>query len=175
LRCRLVGHRLSLRSKSVLEGNRVEKAKNNEDIQQFLTTATIMIVSVSASTTQGTDLSDADMALVNEACTIAMELDEIKAKIFEYVESRMTFIAPNLSLIIGASTAARLMGIAGGLSNLSKMPSCNILLLGQQKKTLSGFSTVQVIPHTGYIYNSELLQKVPADIRRKVSRIVVSG
>lgn len=153
-------------------GNRVEKAKNNEEIQQFLTTATIMIVSVSASTTQGTDLSEADMALVNEACTIAMELDEIKAKIFEYVESRMTFIAPNLSLIIGASTAARLMGIAGGLSNLSKMPSCNILLLGQQKKTLSGFSTVQIIPHTGYIYNSDLLQKVPADIRRKVSRIV---
>jgi RNA processing factor Prp31 len=56
---------------SVLEGNRVEKAKNNEEIQQFLRTASILIVSVSASTTQGTDLSDADMAMVNEACTTA--------------------------------------------------------------------------------------------------------
>lgn len=33
-------------------------------------------------------------------------------------------------VIVGASTAAKIMGIAGGLTNLSKMPSCNILLLG---------------------------------------------
>ena len=34
-------------------GNHVERAKNNEILQKFLTTATIMVVSVSASTTQG--------------------------------------------------------------------------------------------------------------------------
>ena len=34
-------------------GNHVERAKNNEVLQKFLTTATIMVVSVSASTTQG--------------------------------------------------------------------------------------------------------------------------
>ena len=28
----------------------------------------------------------------------------------EYVESRMSFIAPNLSLIVGPSVAAKLMG-----------------------------------------------------------------
>lgn len=153
-------------------GNRVEKAKNNEELQKFLTTATIMVVSVSASTTQGIDLNDSELLLINEACSIALELNEIKANIFEYVESRMTFIAPNMSVIVGASTAAKLMGAAGGLTNLSKMPACNILLLGQQKKTLSGFSTVQIIPHTGYIYHSELLQKIPSDLRRKVSRVI---
>lgn len=39
---------------------------------------------------------------------------------------------------IGASTAAKILGIAGGLSKLSKMPACNLLVLGSQKKTLSG-------------------------------------
>lgn len=34
-------------------GNSLEKAKNNETLQQFLTPATIMVVSVTASTTQG--------------------------------------------------------------------------------------------------------------------------
>lgn len=153
-------------------GNNVEKAKNNEQLQKFLTTATIMIVSVSASTTQGVNLNENDLKLINEACEIAIELTEIKNKIFEYVESRMTFIAPNLSIIVGASTAAKIMGIAGGLTNLSKMPACNILLLGQQKKSLAGFSTVQIVPHTGYIYYSDVVQKVPADIRRKVARIL---
>lgn len=40
----------------------------------------------------------------------AVDLTECKAKIFEYVESRMSFIAPNLSIIVGASIAAKLMG-----------------------------------------------------------------
>lgn len=41
---------------------------------------------------------------------MAIELNAFKLKIYEFVESRMTFIAPNLSLIIGASTAAKLIG-----------------------------------------------------------------
>lgn len=69
---------------------------------------------------------------------MAIELNNFKSKIFEYVESRMTFIAPNLSMIIGASTAAKILGIAGGLTKLSKMPACNVLVLGAKKKTLSG-------------------------------------
>ncbi len=38
----------------------------------------------------------------------------------------MSSIAPNLSLIVGAEIAARLMGLAGGLHALSAMPACNI-------------------------------------------------
>ena len=40
----------------------------------------------------------------------AVDLNDFKRQIHEYVESRMTFIAPNLSVIVGASTAAKLMG-----------------------------------------------------------------
>ena len=68
------------------------------------------VVSVSASTTQGTKLSDKELNFINEACDISIKLNDIKAHIFEYVESRMTVIAPNLSVIIGASTAAKLLG-----------------------------------------------------------------
>ena len=50
------------------------------------------------------------MDRVNEACKIAVELEEMKQKILTYVQSRMTFIAPNLTVIVGASTAAKLMG-----------------------------------------------------------------
>ena len=40
----------------------------------------------------------------------AVQLNQHKKSIEAYVESRMTFIAPNLSIIAGASTAAKLMG-----------------------------------------------------------------
>lgn len=132
------------------------------------------------------------MQQIQEACNMAMELNNHKTKIYEYVESRMTFIAPNLSMIIGkllvcffqficngfyiifigASIAAKLLGIAGGLVKLSKMPACNVQVLGAQKKSLAGFSKTQVLPHVGYIYHSQIVQDAPPDLRRKATRMV---
>src|SRR6266567_1469269 len=47
-------------------------------------------------------------------------------QIFMYVSSRMNVLAPNLSAIVGTTTAAKLLGVAGGLAALAKMPSCNV-------------------------------------------------
>lgn len=97
-----------------------------------------MIVSVTASTTQGEELSEKELKNIDEACEMAIQLNNFKLRIYEYVESRMTFISPNLTAIVGASTAAKLVGLAGGLTKLSKIPACNIQILGAQKKTLAG-------------------------------------
>ena len=45
--------------------------------------ATVMVVSVTASTTQGKDLTKEELDTVANACDIAMELHESKVKIFE--------------------------------------------------------------------------------------------
>ena len=47
-------------------------------------------------------------------------------QVLKFVESKMHNIAPNLSLVCGSEVAARLMGVAGGLLALSKMPACNV-------------------------------------------------
>lgn len=57
-------------------------------------------------------LSEEELERLEEACDMALELNASKHRIYEYVESRMSFIAPNLSIIIGASTAAKIMGEA---------------------------------------------------------------
>lgn len=38
----------------------------------------------------------------------------------------MNMLAPNLSVIIGTTVAAKLLGVAGGLNALAKMPACNV-------------------------------------------------
>jgi hypothetical protein len=38
----------------------------------------------------------------------------------------MNVLAPNLSAIVGTTTAAKLLGVAGGLTGLAKMPASNI-------------------------------------------------
>lgn len=155
-------------------GNDLDKAKNNETLQKFLTQATIMVVSVTASTTQGQLLTNDEKEAIYEACDMAINLNDTKLKIYDYVESRMAFIAPNLSIIVGASTAAKIMGVAGGLTKLSKIPACNLLVLGSQKTLLSGFSQTASLPHTGFIYYSEIVQDTPPDMRRKAARLVAA-
>lgn len=105
---------------------------------------------------------------------MALELNQSKHRIYEYVESRMSFIAPNISIIVGASTAAKIMGVAGGLTNLAKMPACNLMLLGAQRRTLSGFSSTSLLPHTGYIYHCDVVQTLSPDLRRKAARLVAA-
>lgn len=155
-------------------GNSIENSKQSELLQEILTPATIMVVSVTASTTQGTELTYQELETLTEACDMAIELTDYKKKIFNFVESRMSFIAPNVSIIVGASTAAKLMGQAGGLTNLSKMPACNVLVLGSQRSSLTGYSNSSVLPHAGYIYFSDIVQKTPPDLRKKASRLVAA-
>ena len=73
----------------------------------------------------------------------------------------MAFIAPNVSAILGAPIAAKLMGAAGGLTKLSKMPSNNICLLGQSKERRSGFSTATQVPRRDFQQDHFLKQVKP--------------
>ncbi|KAI9245864.1 hypothetical protein BDA99DRAFT_527653 [Phascolomyces articulosus] len=144
------------------------------DLKSILPSATIMVISVTATTTSGKPLTEAEWKITEEACDMALELDAAKRKIIEYVESRMAMVAPNLSNVVGSSTAAKLLTAAGGLAAFCKIPSSNVQVLGNNKKANTGFSSASMERHTGYIYSSELVYSVPADLRRKVIRIVAA-
>jgi hypothetical protein len=58
-------------------------------------------------------------------------------QIFMYVSSRMNVLAPNLSAIIGTTTAAKLLGVAGGLSGLAKMPADIVYVSYEPRSLLS--------------------------------------
>ena len=55
------------------------------------------------------DQDEVDMVI--EACDMMETSNETKIKILQYVESRMSLIAPNLSVIVGSTVAAKLMGM----------------------------------------------------------------
>ena len=74
---------------------------------QVISNATIMIVSVTASTTQGQLLSEEELNHVMDACDMADDLLVAKLKILNYVESKMAFIAPNITAITGMPSASR--------------------------------------------------------------------
>lgn len=97
-------------------------------LQGTLPPAMVMVVTVEATTTRGVQMSPQQWASVEKAAKMCFELDDARRRILEYVESRVRFLAPNLSAIVGSRTATKLLGIAGGLSGLAKMPSSSIFV-----------------------------------------------
>ena len=148
----LVPNKVDLIKTIKLIGNETDITLVN-GLNDILANSIVMIISVTASTTSGEALSSTELAECFKACDEVLRLEEDKKFIISFVESRMQFIAPNLSTIIGTSVAAQLVGLAGGLTALAKIPACNIQVMGQERKNLGGmsFSSQVHVPHVGNI------------------------
>ncbi|VAH42733.1 unnamed protein product [Triticum turgidum subsp. durum] len=62
-----------------------------------------------------------------------MNLSEYRKNIYEYLVTKMNDIAPNLTSLIGEMVGAQLISNAGSLSNLAKLPSSSLQILGAEK------------------------------------------
>eukprot|EP01118_Nematostelium_gracile_P009385 TRINITY_DN3156_c0_g1_i1.p1 TRINITY_DN3156_c0_g1~~TRINITY_DN3156_c0_g1_i1.p1 ORF type:complete len:471 (-),score=148.73 TRINITY_DN3156_c0_g1_i1:132-1544(-) len=155
----------------------VQKIGNQMDISDLdltdvLPAATVMVVTVTATTSAGEPLDASELETINKACGLTMTLEEARKRILEYVESRMTVIAPNLSILVGSSVAAKLLGAVGGLINLSKLPSSSVQSLGSTRRHTGGLSTASVKQYHGFIWESEVMLKCPPSIRSKAARVL---
>ncbi|CDY54131.1 BnaC01g43100D, partial [Brassica napus] len=159
---------------------RVVKKIGNEtdltlvDLEGLLPSAIIMVVSVTALTTKGSPLPEDVLQKTLEACDRALELDSARKKVLDFVESKMGSIAPNLSAIVGSAVAAKLMGTAGGLSALAKMPACNVQVLGHKRKNLAGFSSATSQLRVGYLEQTEIFQSTPPALKSRAGRILAA-
>jgi U4/U6 small nuclear ribonucleoprotein PRP31 len=153
-----------------LIGNETDMTKI--DLKSILPSATVMVINVTATTTQARQLTNNELDELMEACEIIFEMERQKQIMLQYVESRMSLVAPNLTCLLGSSVAARIMAQAGGLTLLSKIPACNILVIGAQKRASVGLSRVSTNQHQGVIYDCELVRMCPKHVQRKSARLV---
>ncbi|CAL5054552.1 unnamed protein product [Urochloa decumbens] len=144
------------------------------DLKCILPSADVMWITMAESTTSGEPLSEENLVKTIEACNRALNLDATKKKILDFLKSRMGYIAPNLAAVVGSAVASKLMGTAGGLGALAKMPACNVLLLGAKKKNLSGFSTAVAQSRVGYLEQTEIFQSTPPPLRPQASRLIAA-
>jgi U4/U6 small nuclear ribonucleoprotein PRP31 len=83
----------------------------------------------------------------------------------------MSIVAPNVTSLVGSSTAAKMMSLAGGLVNLSRMSPATLETLGSNRKALSGLSTSNLRVN-GFLADCEFVQKTPSDLRRKAVKLL---
>jgi U4/U6 small nuclear ribonucleoprotein PRP31 len=152
-----------------------EKKDNvvGQSLRQVLDGASFMVVTLEATTTRGVPLSEQELANVLRACEMTLHLDRAKKTLTEYVQSRMSLFAPNLTTLIGSLTAAQLLNYAGGITGLAKTPACNIPPLGSKKNTAAlGLATNIGVRHQGFLYNNDIIRDVPTDLKVQAMRIL---
>ncbi|KAL8729329.1 MAG: hypothetical protein Q9166_004826 [cf. Caloplaca sp. 2 TL-2023] len=142
-------------------------------LRSILDGPTLMVVTVEATTTRGQNLSASELKTIYRACEMTLSLDNAKHILTTYVQDRMNLFAPNLTALIGSLTAAQLLNFAGGLTGLAKTPACNLPPLGSKNnKAQTGFATNVGVRHQGFLYHSEIISKIPADLKKQAMRIV---
>ena len=151
-------------------GNEIELS--DVDLTGILPSATIMVVTVTASTTIGTPLPERTLATVLDSCEQVLALADNKTALLAYVESQMHRVAPNLSNLVGTAIAAKLIGAAGGLHKLAAMPSTVLQVLGHKKKALGGMANSSQFVHGGFLATCDIVQNTAPGLRNKVLRLV---
>lgn len=146
-------------------------------LSEILDPKMYLLVSMTAATTQGIKIEPDVMEQLLTACAVAGHLSHLRAKLIGFVELHMGTIAPNLSVIVGAPIAAKLVGLAGGLNQLANMPACNVPILGSHK--VSNIETnISAPPRVGVIYDCDLIQQIPfdndKDLRKRAVRWVAN-
>ncbi|WFD29147.1 U4/U6-U5 snRNP complex subunit prp31 [Malassezia sp. CBS 17886] len=151
-----------------------EKDLLHASLDGILPHGTVVVISMTASATTGRPLADEEWARVQEACDMVYDLEATRHKILAFVESRMTLLAPNLSALVGTGVATKLVGVAGGLAGLAKIPSCNMHLLGASKKQSMGLSTIHggSTKFSGFVSQCDLVARTPDDYRTQALRMV---
>lgn len=122
----------------------------------------------------GMDLDSRDVKTVQGFAEELSKAFGMRDRIKTYLDDVMPSVAPNITKIIGAEMAAKLISIAGSLENLAKMPSSKIQLLGAEKALFRHLKGGGKPPKYGIIYNHPYIQKTEEGKRGKVARAIAS-
>ena len=166
---------------SVLTSNKTVQ----DAMAQFLTQHQIVTLSVSSSTTAGRRLTDEEWHCVDQIATYMEQVLNIQAKLTQYIAQQMEALAPSVCALVGSKVAAKLVALTGGLPQLSKIPACNLQVLGQAKHTSNSRSTVMIAgastsssapqqPHQGVLVECDLVQRSPRAMRSKALKLVAA-
>jgi hypothetical protein len=87
-----------------------------------------------------------------------VSLERHHAELVRRLEGAARAVAPNLSRVVGARVAGRLVAAAGGLGALARMPSARLQLLGSRRRPAGGRG-----PRFGLLFRAEGLDELAPD------------
>ncbi|MDH5419083.1 MAG: C/D box methylation guide ribonucleoprotein complex aNOP56 subunit [Candidatus Bathyarchaeota archaeon] len=123
-----------------------------------------------ATASMGTDLNEGDMDQIQAMCKNTLELYDVRQSLEKYLDSAMDEVAPNTRALAGSLLGARLIALAGGLTNLAKLPASTVQVLGAEKALFRSLRTGTRPPKHGIIFQHSLIHEAKRWQRGKVAR-----
>jgi len=123
-----------------------------------------------ATASMGADLSEGDMEQMQAMCKSTLELYDVRQSLEKYLDSVMDEVAPNTQALVGTLLGARLIARAGGLTNLAKLPSSTVQILGAEKALFRSLKTGARPPKHGIIFQHSLIHEAKRWQRGKIAR-----
>ena len=122
----------------------------------------------------GTEISDHDLNHIKQLCELVIELADYRGQLYDYLKSRMSSVAPNLTVMVGELVGARLIAHAGSLMNLAKHPASTVQILGAEKALFRALKTKHETPKYGLIYHASLVGQSAPKNKGKISRVLAA-
>jgi nucleolar protein 56 len=123
-----------------------------------------------AQSSMGADMAEIDLTQIQALGRSVINLYELRQKLEDYIDSAMEEVAPNIKALTGALLGARLIALAGGLTNLAKMPASTLQVLGAEKALFRSLKTGTKPPKHGIIFQHALLHEAKKWQRGKIAR-----
>jgi nucleolar protein 56 len=127
-------------------------------------------IAMVAEKSMGADLEDDDLTQIQTLCKSTLQLYDTRQKLEGYMDSTMDEVAPNIKALAGSLLGARLITLAGGLTNLAKMPASTVQVLGAEKALFRSLKTGARPPKHGIIFQHTIIHEGKRWQRGKMAR-----
>jgi nucleolar protein 56 len=118
----------------------------------------------------GSEMAEEDIAIIRSVAGTLYELYQRKSDLDHYISEGMQKVAPNMTALLSANLAARLISLSGGLARLTKLPASTVQLLGAEKAMFMHLRSGKRPPKHGIIFQHPWVNRSPYWQRGKISR-----
>lgn len=141
---------------------KIAKVVKDENIEESIFSSILI--------SMGQDITENDMSMVKNLAKQLIKLHKQRSNLIEYLNNRLSNVAPNLQTLLGDILAARLIAHSGSLVNLAKSPASTIQVLGAEKALFRALKTKGNTPKYGLLFQSTYIGKASQKNKGKISR-----
>lgn len=149
-------------------GNSIDLTEKVDQLVELIPSQMLVVIISCASTTQGRELTSAELQSVLDACREMEHLEMAKQNFLEYIQCSMPLICPNLCALLDTGITSQLFAITGSVSAIAGMDPSDLLSLGAKRSNESGVG----IRTAGFLSNCDLVANLPAPLRPKALRLL---
>ncbi|MCD6503372.1 MAG: hypothetical protein DRN30_04220 [Thermoplasmata archaeon] len=122
----------------------------------------------------GAPIGEEDIQMIKLFAKYLLDMIELRKRLQEYLENLMKDVAPNLTHLLGATLAARLISHAGSLERLATLPASSIQVLGAEKALFRHLRRGARPPKHGVIFMHPYVHGSPRWQRGKIARALAT-